>query len=440
MTSRTIEGVTTTYSYDNIHQLITESRSGLLLEYTYDANGNRLSKTLNSGTPSTYTYADDDRLLTTPHGTITYDAAGRPTAYPTASGTKYFSWDYDDRLLGYSNTSGGTYVEAHKYNGAGARVEFSSGGTTRKDLRTGIGVTAPVVSSAVGGSTTVSYLPGIAEKRGSTKSYQHSGLKNVDAQSNASAAISATREYDAFGGVITGSGTTGTFNGPFGHAGDFGYQSEGSGLQLLGHRWYDPEVGRFLTPDPIQDGKNWFAYCDNNPLGRVDPAGLFYWPSLPDTDVRNDTGKPIVIIWDGADGNTYEGTLSAGNWLDNGIDYDWYLAGFTKDGRPIWRKLRQSCTNILTKNKDGSVGVELTFTTFFGGLAEAVYHGPGSSEYIGSGSKDGGKYYPPGFNGNRRPKPGGGLGKKPSGGSGVSLPPPSQTRNGWHPTGGQRYE
>lgn len=282
MTSRTIEGVTTTYSYDNIHQLITESRSGSLLEYTYDANGNRLSKTLNSGTPSTYTYADDDRLLTTPHGTITYDAAGRPTAYPISSTvTRYFSWDYDDRLLGYSNTSGGTYVEAHKYNGAGARVEFSSGGSTRKDLRTGIGVTAPVVSSAVGGSTTVSYLPGIAEKRGSTKSYQHSGLKNVDAQSNASAAISATREYDAFGGVITGAGTSGTFNGPFGHAGDFGYQSEGSGLQLLGHRWYDPEVGRFLTRDPIQDGKNWYAYCDNNPLGRVDPTGLAFKNRLP---------------------------------------------------------------------------------------------------------------------------------------------------------------
>jgi RHS repeat-associated protein len=336
MTSRTIEGVTTTYSYDNIHQLITESRSGSLLEYTYDANGNRLTKKVNSTTVQDFTddYSDDDRLTENEHGTITYDAAGRPTAYPTASGTKYFTWDYDDRLLGYSNTSGGALVDAQKYNGAGARVEFSSGGTTRKDLRTGIGVTAPVVSSAVGGSTTVSYLPGIAEKRGSTKSYQHSGLKNVDAQSNSSATISATREYDAFGGVITGSGTTGTFNGPFGHAGDFGYQSEGSGLQLLGHRWYDPEVGRFLTRDPIQDGKNWYAYCDNNPLGRVDPTGLAWHDPL---QIRVDPlfpGKVVAVGEPGKGKGPGYVTLTGGQATDPGMDVDYVLI-YDKEGNLI---------------------------------------------------------------------------------------------------------
>ena len=66
----------------------------------------------------------------------------------------------------------------------------------------------------------------------------------------------------------------GAFLGRFGHGGAFGYQSDSTGLQLLGHRYYDPAVGRFLTPDPIKDGRNWFAYCENNPLSRVDPNGL----------------------------------------------------------------------------------------------------------------------------------------------------------------------
>ena len=35
-----------------------------------------------------------------------------------------------------------------------------------------------------------------------------------------------------------------------------------------------PSVGRFLSSDPAQAGSNWYAYCDNNPLVRVDPTGL----------------------------------------------------------------------------------------------------------------------------------------------------------------------
>jgi RHS repeat-associated protein len=66
-----------------------------------------------------------------------------------------------------------------------------------------------------------------------------------------------------------------TFTGPFGFAGNWGYQSDAdSGLQLLGHRYYDPSTGRFLTRDPIKDGRNWYAYCENNPLKAVDPDGL----------------------------------------------------------------------------------------------------------------------------------------------------------------------
>ena len=35
--------------------------------------------------------------------------------------------------------------------------------------------------------------------------------------------------------------------------------------------------GRFLTEDPARSGDNWFAYCDNDPLSRIDPTGLEYY-------------------------------------------------------------------------------------------------------------------------------------------------------------------
>jgi RHS repeat-associated protein len=38
------------------------------------------------------------------------------------------------------------------------------------------------------------------------------------------------------------------------------------GLYYFNARWYDPQLGRFITEDPIKDGLNWFAYVSNNPL------------------------------------------------------------------------------------------------------------------------------------------------------------------------------
>jgi|GEM_PF-3868169 hypothetical protein len=38
-------------------------------------------------------------------------------------------------------------------------------------------------------------------------------------------------------------------------------------------RHYDPTTGRFVSEDPARDGLNWFAYCDSNPVNRVDVEG-----------------------------------------------------------------------------------------------------------------------------------------------------------------------
>ena len=53
------------------------------------------------------------------------------------------------------------------------------------------------------------------------------------------------------------------------------YQSDAdSGLMLLGHRYYDSSIGRFISEDPIQAGDNWYVYCENNPLKGIAPSGL----------------------------------------------------------------------------------------------------------------------------------------------------------------------
>jgi RHS repeat-associated protein len=54
-----------------------------------------------------------------------------------------------------------------------------------------------------------------------------------------------------------------------------GKQKDSStGLTYFNARFYMPELGRFLTMDPIKDGVNWYVYAVNNPLRYVDENGL----------------------------------------------------------------------------------------------------------------------------------------------------------------------
>lgn len=41
-----------------------------------------------------------------------------------------------------------------------------------------------------------------------------------------------------------------------------------TGLYYLGARYYDPELGRFISEDPANDGLNWYVACGSPPLTR----------------------------------------------------------------------------------------------------------------------------------------------------------------------------
>ena len=86
--------------------------------------------------------------------------------------------------------------------------------------------------------------------------------------------------YDVWGTVTSVTGdlasTIGQIN-PFRYRGYY-YDAE-TGWYYLNARYYDPNVGRFLSPDVILgangglQGYNLFAYCNNNPVMFVDPDG-----------------------------------------------------------------------------------------------------------------------------------------------------------------------
>ena len=152
----------------------------------------------------------------------------------------------------------GQPTTSYAYNGLGTRVSKATSNGSRVYKRDGAHVTASVLSDSV--STMV---PGITERSGGTTRHQLADYLG---------SVTDSMEYDAFGAAVSQTGTTNT---QAGFAGGWGYQTDAeSEYQLLGHRYYDPATGRFLTRDPIRDGRNWYGYCDNNPLTASDPSGL----------------------------------------------------------------------------------------------------------------------------------------------------------------------
>ena len=56
------------------------------------------------------------------------------------------------------------------------------------------------------------------------------------------------------------------------------YYDNETGLHYNLARYYDPNLGRFLTRDPLFEeggGSNFYIYCDGDPINRMDPYGEF---------------------------------------------------------------------------------------------------------------------------------------------------------------------
>ncbi len=75
--------------------------------------------------------------------------------------------------------------------------------------------------------------------------------------------------YEAFGSVLSERGASSfcpSYTGKF--------FDKASGLYYFNARWYDSELGKFTSQDPIRDGVNWWNYCNSSPLTFIDSTGL----------------------------------------------------------------------------------------------------------------------------------------------------------------------
>ena len=118
----------------------------------------------------------------------------------------------------------------------------------------------------------------ISAIRGNDTHYYHDdGIGGVTGLTDSTGKTVQTYVYDAYGNVLrVDSYLKGkqTMTNPYGFS-TKEYNSK-SGLIYFGARYYDPKIGRFITPDPIRkiNDPNLYIYCSNNPTNYIDPFGF----------------------------------------------------------------------------------------------------------------------------------------------------------------------
>lgn len=287
---------TTAYAYDELNRLSTvvyPAGSPVDVSYIYDPMGNRLAM-VQDGIPTSYTYDASDRLQTSVTGGVTTTFTWDNNGNMLTKGSQTFTWDRANRLVSLTN---GATTASYTYNGDGVRVGRTVDGATTaylQDLASGL----PVVLRETASGTPTDYVYGTDLVLGlsiGTPTYYHTdGLGSTRLLTNNSGVVTDTYSYDAFGAIYS---QTGSSTQSYKFTGEQ-FDPE-SGLVYLRARYYDPDIGRMLQEDyfstsTITQSINKFVYVRNNPLNLIDPNG--YEPNVSDFNLLKYIGTMFGII------------------------------------------------------------------------------------------------------------------------------------------------
>jgi RHS repeat-associated protein len=224
-----------------------------------------------------------------------YDNNGNTLTKVTGSNTTSYTWDFENRLTSVTLPGSGGTV-SFKYDAFGRRIYKSSSSATSIYAYDGDDLIEEVNSS---GGVVARYSLGpavdepLAMLRSSTTSYFHAdGIGSTTSLSNTAGSLAQTYTYDSFGKLTASSGS---LTNPFQYTG----RESDSETSLYSYRarYFDPQVGRFLSEDPVGfwGGANFYAYVKNNPVKYTDMFGLAPAPApkCSPCDEQNDIRKAI---------------------------------------------------------------------------------------------------------------------------------------------------
>ena len=251
--------------YDAANQIVSAAvtNSGALINsfaYNYDPAGNRLTERLTTLT-NVFTYNALNQISTSmaagPARTNEWNAEDRLATVIIGNLRTEFSYDGDGRLSSLRQLANGVQTSLRRFVWCENRLAEeldSSGAVTKRFFDQGVRIET--------GAAAGSYY------------YTRDHLGSIRELTDGSGNTRARYSYDPFGRQTK---LTGDLDADFGFAGMF--QTTGAGPLLTRFRAYDPELGRWLSRDPLKnaefgEGPNLYLYVGDDPVNRTDPSGL----------------------------------------------------------------------------------------------------------------------------------------------------------------------
>jgi len=253
------------------------------IAYTYDANGQRVSKSSGSAsiqeTPTTASYDTANRLTgltlaaTGQTFTLAYDDNGNlatKTDQANPANVTTYTWDSRNRLTGI-NAPG--VIAVFTYDAFGRRMSRTVNGNTVGYVYAG----RQAIGETSGGSINATLLTTLAiddvvarYTQAGARTYLTNALGSVLAIAKDDQSIQAFYAYTPYGETQVLGDDEGN---PIQYT---ARENDRAGLYFYRARYYDPALKRFISEDPIglNGGLNLYRYVGANPLQYTDPSGL----------------------------------------------------------------------------------------------------------------------------------------------------------------------
>ncbi len=281
-------GTVRTIGYDpeGRPQLTTEKKSGnTLLSWdvaywpsdeirTLDSTPAPPKKHLKGIPEAAMTFDSANRVISYNGQTIPHDSDGNSLLTPLLSSLESSSlascvltYDSRNRL-----TAANDYT--YTYNAENHRTALTAPGETTSFLVDPAGALAKILARTKNGVTT-RYVYGAGlqyevNSAGEATYYHYDMQGNTAGLTNQAGTLIDRILYTPYGSIRY---RMAAYDTPFLFGGFFGIATDPNGLIHMRARYYNPLTMRFLNSDPAQDGWNWYAYANGNPMSYADPTG-----------------------------------------------------------------------------------------------------------------------------------------------------------------------